>query len=731
MAAVQPVAPVPPGHPSPAARRDDPLLECLQILTRLHGHPLSTPALLGSLPLDTNAMTPSLLVRAAERNGYTARVLKRPLRRISNLVLPAVLLLEGDEACVLTAMPRGRSARVILLQSGDSEKTVKKRDLERQSTGYCIFAQPIPRSDERLREEVPAPGRMWLLGTLWRFRGYYFEAALAAMLINVLGLATALFIMNVYDRVVPNQAVDTLIVLAVGVAMAVGFEFLARNIRGYFLDVAARKADVLLGSTVFAHALGLRMQDRPPSAGAFASQLREYETLRDFLTSATLTAFSDLPFVLFFVWVIYLIGGPLYILPLSAVPLVLLVGLLAQIPLSMLMGRHVRESNLKHGLLVESVEGMETLKTLCAEGAMQGRWEDYTALTGQTGSRVRMISTGVVSFTTTVVQVVTIGIVVWGVHLVGAGTLSVGGLIACVILNGRGLAPLSQVASLLARYQHARMAYFILDGLMRRPGERTAGKNFLHRERIEGAVEFNQVTFRYPEQPLPVFKDLSLRIRPGEHVAVLGRVGTGKSTLLKLLLALYAPDQGVVSLDGADVAQFDPADLRRSIGYVSQDVRLFYGTLRDNIALGDPTADDTAVLEAARISGLEAMVADHPQGFDMIVPERGEGLSGGQRQAIGIARALLKAPPLLLMDEATASMDHNTEQAFLRNLKRFAKGRTLVVVTHKPTMVAVAERVVVLDAGRVAADGPRDEILAALSQAPSPPVVNAGGVSQG
>jgi len=709
-------------------RRDDPLLDCLAVLTRLHGRPVSAEALAAGLPIGEHGMTPALFVRAAQRQGFAARVLRRPLARISNLVLPAVLVLEKGRACVLTRLERRRSARVILPESGAGETTVALKDLKRDYAGYCIFAQPEPRPDTRTGEAADLPsGRFWFWGTLWRFRRYYGEAIVATCLVNVLAVATALFIMNVYDRVVPNNATETLVVLATGTAIAIGFEFLARNLRAYFLEVSGKKADLLLASRLFQQALALRMDVRPGSAGAFAAQLREFEALRDFCSSATLTVVADLPFVFFFIWVVSLIGGPLYQVPLLAVPLVVGVGLLAQIPLAWLMRRNLRESALRHGLLVEAIEGTEALKALNAEGVMQRRWEDYNALTGRSSARARTVSGLVVHFATLATQVVTVLVVVWGVHLIGEGTISVGALIAAVILSGRAMAPLGQVAGLLARYQHARAAYFTLNELMRRPVERPRGRSFLHRERIEGAIELGDVQFTYPGSRVPALRGVSASIGAGEHVAVLGRVGSGKSTLLRLLMGFYRPAQGSILLDGTDLEQYDPVDLRRNVAYVAQDVRLFHGTLRENVTLGAPWADDASVLRVARLAGLDQMVARHPDGFDMVLAEGGGGLSGGQRQAVALARALLLAPPVLLLDEPTSAMDSNAEQAFIRELGAFAKGRTLLLVTHKPTMLALVDRVIVLDGGRAVADGPRDRVLQALTR----PLGDGGGPRAG
>ena len=706
-----------PEQPAAAAHPDDPLAECLHIITRLHGRAISTTALVAGLPRNDNGISPQTFVRAAEKNGYAARIVKRPVKKISQLLLPAVVLLEDGGACVVTGFPDRKSATVMFPEAGFGKTTLELTALDKRSTGYVIFVQAeFSLDDTRLGEAGRGPGKSWFWGTLWRYRRYYFEAILAAAVVNVLGIATSLFIMNVYDRVVPNNAVETLTVLAIGTAIAVGFEFFARNLRAYFLDTAGKKADLVLASTLFAQALNIRTEARPPSSGAFAAQLREFESLRDFMSSATLAAVIDIPFVAFFIWVIFLIGAPLHLVPLAAVPAVLIVGLIAQAPLSYLMRQHLREGALKHGLLVEAVDGVEILKTLCGEGGMQGRYEDYTALTSRSATRSRLISSLVMNFTTLTQQLTTVLIVVWGVFLIGDGELTVGALIACVILTGRGLAPLQQVAALMTRYQSARASYATLNGLMRQPIERPANRHFLERPAIDGAIALEQVNFAYPNQKLKVIDNVSLSIAAGEHVGILGRIGSGKSTLLKLILGLYAPESGAIRVDGVDIEQFDPIDLRQQIGYVAQDTRLFQGTLRDNITLGYPHADDNDVLQAARLAGLDRIVAQQANGYETIVGERGDGLSGGQRQAVAVARALIKKPNVLLLDEPTSAMDNSAEQAFIANLGKYAEHRTLLLVTHKPTLLTLVSRLIVVDGGRIVMDGPRDEVLRRLTQ---------------
>lgn len=699
---------------------DDPLLGCLHIVTRLHGRPVSPAALAAGIPQPGDRFGPGEFVRAARRNGYAAQVLRRRLKGISALVLPVTLILRDGGACVLTRFVSRKTVEVVFPETGFGAREVALGDLQRDYSGYAIFAQPELSAErgEALPDDAGAK-RSWFWGTLVAYWPYYLEAAIAGVLVNVLAVATALFIMNVYDRVVPNNAFETLIVLATGTAIAVGFEFLARTLRAWFLDNAGRKADLVLASEIFGQAIGLPMTARPASAGAFAAQLREFEAVRDFITSATLTVLMDIPFVAFFIFVISLVGGPLYQVPLIAVPIVLVVGVIAQIPLAIVTRANLRESALRHGLLVESLEGIEMLKAMRAEGLVRRRYEDYSALTGRSANRARTISAVVLNFTMLVQQCVTIAIVFWGVYLIAAGELTMGALVACVILTGRGLAPLHQVASLLTRYQHARNAYFTLNELMAKVPERPRGQRYTHRGEIAGGLGMQDVSFAYPGSRRESLSGLSFSLAAGEHVAVLGRVGSGKSTLLRLAMGLYPPASGTVLVDGVDLAQYDPADLRKAIGFTAQEPMLFRGTLRENITLGRPQADDEAVLEAARIAGLDGLIDGHPDGLQLPLGERGEGLSGGQRQAVANARAFLLAPAVLLLDEPTSAMDNTTEQQFIARLADFSRGRTLVLVTHKPTLLSLVGRIIVLEGGRLVMDGPRDEVLKRLTAQPA------------
>lgn len=695
-------------------RPEDPLLECLTFLTRFHLRSRSAQALTAGLPLQGGALTPALFVRAAERAALSARAVRRPLDGFGAAVLPLVLLLRGRRAVVLMEWQADGAARVIDPDAGMGEATWPRERLEAEYAGSALLVRPAPVFDERSAEyQAPVSGH-WFWGTLRKLWPIYGEVLLAAFLVNLFALALPLFTMNVYNRVVPNRAVETLWVLAIGVGLVALFDLLMRSLRAYFLDVAGKKFDVALSARLFERVMGLRMEVRPRSVGAFANQLQEFEAFREFITSATLTTLIDMPFAILFLAVIFWLGGPLVLVPLVLMPVVMLYAWRAQVRLRALVQESMRQAAQKHATLIETLTGYETVRSIGAAGPIQRRWEQLIGSLARLGMRSRMLSTSAINVAGLAVQLSSVGILVYGTHRIIEGELSIGGLIACVMLGGRALAPLAQVAALLVRFDQSVAALRSVGQIMQLPVERPADRTFLHRPVLQGAIEFSNVSFAYPGQQVAALDNISLKIAPGERVAVIGRIGSGKSTLEKLILGLYQPTAGAVLLDGIDLRQIDPADVRRNIGYVPQDVTLFFGSLRENIALAAPYANDEAVLRAAELAGVMAFAARHPAGLELPVGERGEGLSGGQRQAVAIARGLLLEPPVLLMDEPTNAMDNSTEEQVKNRLVPLLDGRTLLLVTHRASLLSLVGRIIVMDGGRIVADGPKDQVLEAL-----------------
>lgn len=703
--------------PGDGLSHDDPLLLCLVLLTKLQHRAVSAEALRAGLPLVNNRLTPELFVRAAARAGLSARIVKRPLSKISSLVLPAVLLLDDGHACVaLNIDAQQGTARILQPEAGTGEQALKLEDLERHYAGYAIFVWPEHHFDERTPEVLHLPMRHWFWGTLAQSWRIYRDVLVASFLINLFALAVPLFTMNVYDRVVPNGALETLWVLALGVSIVFVFDVVMRALRGYFIDVAGKRADVLLSAMIFEKVLGFKMEVRPLSVGAFASNLREFESIREFITSATVTTLIDLPFVLLFLLVIAFIGGPLAVITAVGIVLIAVYGFFVLAPLRKAIENTYRASAQKNATLIESLTGIETIKTLGAEGPVQRKWEQAVGYIAHWGMRSRLLSTSVVNVAVFLQQLTSVAVVIAGVYMIVDSDLTMGGLIACVLLSGRAIGPMAQVASLATRYHQTQAALKGLNDIMALPVERGADKSFVHRPRLDGRIEFHDVSFAYSKQSTDVLSNVSFQIGRGEHVAIIGRVGSGKTTIERLIMGLYEPGKGAVRVDGIDVRQIDPADLRRNIGYVSQDIMLFFGTVRKNITLGAPYADDRALLRAAEIAGVTEFVNRHPLGFDMPVGERGEFLSGGQRQAISIARSLLMNPPIVVMDEPSNSMDNTSEERLKSRLAEFVADKTLVLVTHRASMLDLVNRLIVMDNGKVVADGPKERVLEVLKQ---------------
>ncbi|MCK4869746.1 MAG: type I secretion system permease/ATPase, partial [Gammaproteobacteria bacterium] len=592
----------------------DPLLDCLVILTHLNEKPFSARSLTAGLPLVQNRLTPQLFLRAARRAGFSSRIVKRPLEKISQLILPAVLLLKNSRVCILHKIINTETVEVVFPETGGGVAQVRVAELEADYSGFAIFMKPVLKFERRADQFNVADKQSWFWGTLWNYRKIYGHVILAALLINLFALATPLFIMNVYDRVVPNFAVETLWVLAIGVAIVIGFDLLLRTLRGYLIDVAGKKADTVLASTLFQQAMSVEMSAKPASSGAFASNIREFEVLRDFFASASVTTLVDLPFIFLFIGIIWAIGGVIALIPLLAIPIVFCCAYFLEIPIRRAVEKAVFGATQKHAILVEAINSLETIKSAGAEGTMQRKWEQYVGETAHAGLKSRFFSTLAINLTAFISHLITIAIVVTGVYLIANNSLTVGGLIACVILNGRAIAPLAQVAALITRYNQSRIALKGLNRVMALPTERSVEKKFLHKPTFVKSIDFHDVSFQYPGQEGLALNNISLSIKAGERVAILGNMGSGKSTLQKLMLNLYAPTAGAVFVDGIDVAQIDPADLRRNIGYVSQDYSMLYGTVHENIALSMPWANDQMVVRAAQVAGVDKFVRQHPAG---------------------------------------------------------------------------------------------------------------------
>ena len=712
-------------HPPPtpdALRRtddaeaiDDPLTDCLIQLCRLYNLPATRTALRAGLPLVDNRLTVELFPRAAERAGLAARLVKRPLGRMTGLELPAVLLLVDGRACVLAAIDRERGeATVLLAETGLGESRLALAELERLYSGHALFARPRFRQDGHLEHGVASEQRNWFWGTLFRSWRIYRDVLLASLMINLFGLTGPFFTMIVYDRVIPNLAFETLWVLALGIGTVYGFSLVLRGLRGYFVDEAGKKANLRISAALLEKVLGLRLEVRPKSIGGFSKNLQQFEAVRDFITSFSITALIDLPFMLLGLAAIWYLGGPIVFIHLAAILIMGLFALAVQAPLKKAVERSFAASAQKNAILVEGLSGIETIKMLRAESQIQRAWEEAVSYIATWSSRSRLFSTSVTHFSDFIMNLTVVGVLIAGVYRISEGKLSQGGIIALMILSRQAIAPMSQVVSLATRFHRAKAALGTLDAIMELPVERPADKSFLHRSECRGRLGFAQVDFQYPGQSGLALRQITLTIEPGEKVAIIGPIGSGKTTLGKLLLGLYEPTGGMVCLDDTDIRQIDPAELRRFIGYVPQDITLFRGTIRENIILGSPEVEDERILRAAELAGVSQFAGKHPKGFDMEIGEQGRGLSGGQRQSVAMARALLHDPPILILDEPSSSMDNRTETRMKTNLKNLLAGKTLVLITHRGSLLDLVERIIIIDNGAVVADGPRDQVLSAM-----------------
>ena len=700
-----------------AVRQDlvhpDPLLDCLVEVCRLHGQHATRASLSAGLPLVDGRLTLALAERAAARAGMATKLQRLAPADVDAAALPVVLLLKDDKACVLIGREPGR-ARVLLPETGQGTVLLDDAVLAERSTGLVLSVRPHFRFDARTAGTTPKPAGHWFWSTVLGQRKVYRDILWAAALINVFALAMPMFTRNVYDRVVPNAAVETLWALSIGIVIVLGSDLLMRTLRSHFVDEASARIDVQISASLLERVLGMRLENRPASVGSFSQNLRGFEQVRDVITSTTVTALIDLPFALLFLVVIACISPWLAVPVVAAFAGVLAYGWSVQKKLHALAETTYRASALRNSTLVECLTGIETIKSQGAESVIQARWERTNVHLAATNVKMRGLSSSSIYVTSTVSQLMSVALVIVGVYLIGARELSMGALVAVSMLAGRAMAPAGQIVGLMMQYQGARTALAGLEKIMAQDTERGPDVSYVERRDLEGALEFRNVAFHYPNRRENALEGVSFKIKPGEKVALIGRVGSGKSTIQRLAMGLYQPTAGAVLVDGIDLRQVDPADLRRNMGYVSQDVLLFYGTLRENIAFGMPYAEDGAIVAAAEVAGLLDTVNRHPQGFDMPVGERGESLSGGQRQSVGIARAVLHNAPILLLDEPTSAMDFSSEAAITQKLMNFARTKTVVLVTHRTSLLALVDRVIVIDGGKVVADGPRDRIMEAL-----------------
>jgi type I secretion system ATPase len=700
------------------------IIEHIALTTRILGAPVSEAALSAEVVRDRKLnINFQSLGEVLRSHGFENTLSKRDLQDIPSLAVPLVLMLHNEEAAVVVRIEGvGRNRIYFLRQIDGLEQQLSHDELVSLYLGYCWFIKPKVTADNRSDLPEYHLPKSWFWKVIWRFKGYYYQVILATFIINFLALVSSLYVMNVYDRVIPNQAYETLWVLSIGVMLAILFEFLAKMIRGHLTDIAGKKADLIISSAIFRRMMALRLADRPASAGSYANNLREFESVREFMTSASLLVLVDLPFLLLFITVIFIVGGKLAIVPAIIIPIVIIVGFIVQRPLSRYINGSMKESSQRQGLAVEALEGIETLKTNNATGWAQQRWDTYTAKTSASSIKVKDTANFMINFSVAMQQLNTVFLVLFGTYLIHnentAERITMGALIAAVILSGRALSPLAQVAGLATRFQQAKLALEGLNNIIERPIERVPERKYISPSNIQGNITFENTCFQYQEDGKPAVSNLNLQIRAGEKIGILGRIGSGKSTMLKLASGLYDGSTGNVMLDNIDMRQIDPNFLRSQILLLSQSPRLFLGTLRENmdLARSDGYSSDQELLEALQRFGLDKIIRSHPKGLDMPLGEDGLGLSGGQKQIIALARMTLRNPRIVLLDEPTTGLDQATERMSLQAISQWAQDKTLLVVTHRPQVLQIVNRIIVMDEGKVVMDGPRDLVLQRLMQ---------------
>lgn len=705
--------------------KKDQLLQCLVIFTKLHNNPYSADALTIGLPVQNGEEVElfslnskkSLFTRAAQRAGFASTLVKRRLDEISPLVLPCILVLKGKRACILQSVNNEtKTATIITPDVSSGSSTIELTKLENEYLGYAYYLK---------REFVPEEGNgmhlidggngHWFWGTLNRSKKIYIDVLLASLVINLFVLASPLFTMNVYDRVVPNNAVETLWVLAIGVAAVYIIDLFMKFIRSYFLEMAGKKSDIIMSSLLFERVLDMQLSNRPKSVGSFAQNLKEFDTVRGFFSSVSIAAIVDLPFAVIFLLTVYFIASYIVWVPIVIMIIIFLYAVFLKDPLQKSIAQTYEAAAIKNGILIESLNALETIKTLGASGRAQWSWEEATGEIANRSIKSKILTSSINTVTAFLIQLNTVAVVVLGVYMIKETNLTMGGLIAAVILSSRAISPMGQCAALISNFEQTKAAYESLNKIMQLPVERPEGKKFVRRNKFEGKIQFKNVFFSYPESSTNSIDGVSFVINPGEKVGIIGRNGSGKTTIEKLILGLYKPTEGSVLIDGIDINQIDPADLRKNIGYVPQDILLFKGSVRENIVYRAPWVDDMQIIKAAKISGVDDFVNIHPMGFDMPVGERGDGISGGQRQSIAVARAFLLDSNIILLDEPTNSLDSTAEAKLTRNIKDTTKDNTLILITHKMGLLELVDRLIVIDNGKVILDGDKQTVLDKLS----------------
>ncbi len=702
----------------------DPLLDCLVTFTALYHEPHSAASLVDGLPtqegygfakLYSADQASSNFSRASKRAGLISKVVHKELDEISNLMLPCIITLKNSNACILESIDEEhKKAKIIYPELPDSEEWISLDKLKENYLGFAFLLKKKYSYDNLDEHTTGDSNEHWFWNTLRHSKTIYRNVLLASIVINLFILATPLFTMNIYDRVLPNNAMETLWALSIGIILVFIFDIILKFLRTYFLEFAGKKSDIIMSSKIFEKVMSLQMAYKPQMIGSFASQLKEYESIRNFLTSSTLVTFIDVPFGIIFLVVTFFIAGKVVIVPLVIITIIIIFSLIMKKPLHTIVKSTYEAVASKNAILIEALTNFEAIKTMSASGYSQLKWESSTQEIAKKTLNSRTLYNSIITFTSFLLQINTVCVLIVGVYLVRDLELSMGGLVAAVILTSRAIAPMGQVAALIINYEEFSTSLTNLNEIMQLPVDRPKDKKFIHVPDINGTIEFNDVTFTYPGNKVPTLKNVSFTIQKGEKVGIIGKNGSGKTTIEKLILNIYQPDSGFISIDNIDVREIDPADLRRQIAYVPQESALFRGTLRSNIVYKKQTVNDERILEASRIGLIDQFIKNHPLGYDMPIGEQGYGLSGGQKRAITIAQAFIEKTPIVLLDEPTNAMDNSMENLFIQRIQKEVQGKTTLLISHKFNLMGIVNRLILLDRGKIVLDDTKEVVLKAL-----------------
>ena len=710
------------------------ILDSLVIFSKRHGKSYSAEVLSEGLPISDGDDAPKLFSvksssarglfsRAAIRAGFKTKVTKIPLNNISSLVLPCIVLLKtnnSDEvnACIIESYDELReNAYVIFPEIGDIVNKVSLEDLEKEYFGMAFFLKRefvIESDDFKL---IDNKDKHWFWDTIHNIKYIYKDVLLASLVINLFMIATPIFTMNVYDRVIPTSAFDTLWIFALGVIVVYIVDLGLRFVRTYLLEVAGKKSDIIMSSIIFEKVMDLKISSIPKPIGSFANVLKDFESIRSFMASTTISLFIDLPFVFIFLFTIYFVAGNLVWIPIVSILIIVIYTYSIKDKMLNSVKETAGASYLKNGVLIEAISNLEALKSLNALSLYQYKWEEATGVIADKGIKTKTLSAAIGTVSGFVTQLNTVLLIIFGAYMIDSQMLTIGALIASVIMSGRALGPMGQVAGMIAYYQHIQSAYESIENVMKLECEHPSDKQFVRRPAFKGDIEFKNVSFSYPETDTKQLIDINFKIKATEKIAILGKVGSGKSTLQKLLLGFYYQDEGSVLVDGIDVKQIDPVELRSNISYMAQENSLFAGTARSNITIKNTKASDEELLEASRISCASDFINKHPKGFELPIVEKGENISGGQAQSLALARTVLDDSALFILDEPTKSFDSGTSQKVLKNLKEYLWNKTLILITHNPADLVLVDRIILMDSGKIVMDGPKNEVLEKLSGA--------------